>query len=70
MLNSISIIIVYNSRKCIVSNILNIISQNKIDWLSVEGLSRGLFLCLPTDWYHTSIRIISDIGMAEEILGK
>ena len=66
MLNSINIILVANSWKCIFIPILGVISQNKPDGFSVEGFSRGLRLCLPTAWYHTAIRISSAIDMAEE----
>ena len=48
--NSAKGILVAEYWKIIISPILNFIIQNKIYWFNVGGL----FIFLPTDWYHTA----------------
>ena len=52
-------IFVADRRKCIISPILNFVSRNKFDWLKFGGL----FLYLPTDWYHTVVGLFRAVSM-------
>ena len=58
MLDCIDGVLITNSKKCIISIILNCISQNKMDWIDVGGLIR----CLPSDSHHTEVGICGAIG--------
>ena len=51
MVDCVYFTVVADLRNCIISTILKFIMQNKFDWLN----NGGLFLYLPTEWYHIEL---------------
>ena len=60
MVNCVYCIFVADCRRCIISPTLNLVSRNKVDWLKVGGL----FLYLPTYWYHMGFGICRAVSVA------
>ena len=62
LVSSFDGILVAECRKRIVGPILNFISRNKVYRFKV----RGLFLFLPTDWYHSMVGVCRAVSVTED----
>ena len=60
MMGCVYFIFVADILKCIISPILNFIIRYKVDWFKVGGI----FLYLPTDYYHTEVGICRAVSVA------